>query len=151
MGNLYDIPHRRQAFYLSFLVLLFLFSCSEQSVYPAPPVQGSEVIIDATVLRSEIPKFFTFHYRGKNINFFVLKTHDKVLSFLDACMSCYPSKKGFSVEGGYIRCRACNVRYSLSEIDKGFGGCSPIQIQGHLENGKYHISISRLEKSADRF
>ena len=80
------------------------------------------------------------------------QTHPaKVLSFLDAYMSCYPSKQGFSVDGEYIRCRTCDVRYSLSEIEKGFGGCSPIRIHGRLQGGEYHIPVSRLEASADKF
>lgn len=104
-----------------------------------------------TKLYSEKPMFFTFRYHGKDINFFVIKMSDNVLSFLDACMSCYPSKLGYRIDEGHIICRACNVRYSLSDIEKGVGGCFPIRIEGHLQEGEYHIQASELEGMADKF
>jgi uncharacterized membrane protein len=116
-------------------------------VYPEPPLKGSDVVIDAERLRSESPVFFTLRYHGKKITFFVLKIDDKVLSFLDSCISCYPSKLGYRVDGAHITCRTCDVRYPLSEIEKGFGSCSPVRIEGHLQNGEYHIPVSQLEIS----
>ncbi len=95
--------------------------------------------------------FFTYHYHGKNINFFVLKTGDKVLSFLDACMSCYPSKRGYRVDGGHLVCRKCGVTYSLSDVEKGFGGCYPIRIEGRLQDGQYRIPVSLLGQAIDKF
>ncbi|HAM51727.1 MAG TPA: hypothetical protein DCP92_13980 [Nitrospiraceae bacterium] len=51
------------------------------------------------------PVIFAYRYHGKNINFFVLKIHDKVISFLDACRSCYVSKRGYWIDDGHITCK----------------------------------------------
>jgi uncharacterized membrane protein len=81
----------------------------------------------------------------------VLKINDKVLSFLDSCTSCYPSKRGYWVDDGHVTCRTCDVRFSLSDIEKGFGSCSPISVEGHLQDGKYLIPVSFLEEAVDKF
>ena len=139
-------------------ILLFVFTgamllaaCSKQPLYPAPPIKGAEAAIDLKTLTPEIPKYFTYHYRGRRVNFFVIKTGDKVLSFLDACASCYPRKLGFRFDNGYFTCRACNVRYSVSEIEKGIGSCFPIRIRGDVRDGEYFLPVSVLENSADKF
>ena len=146
-----NIKFGRQSLYISFLVFSFLVACSRQPIYPQPSLQGSEVVISADKLRSESPVFFTLRHNGKNINFFVLKIHDKVLSFLDACTSCYPSTRGYRTDRGYITCRTCDVRYSLSDIEKGVGSCFPVRIEGHLQDGQYRIPASRLEEAAATF
>lgn len=133
-----------------FMVAFFL-SCARQPLYPAPPIRGSEVVIDVNRLEPESPIFFTFRYHVRNVNFFVYKTQGQVLSFLDACASCYPSKRGYRVAGRSIICRTCDVSYTLSNIEKGFGGCFPIRIEGDLRNGEYHIPVSLLEGAVDRF
>ncbi|HWR58705.1 MAG TPA: Fe-S-containing protein [Thermodesulfovibrionales bacterium] len=74
-----------------------------------------------------------------------------VLSFLDACATCYQQKKGYSFDNGYFICRACGVRYSVSDIEKGIGGCYPIRISGNLRDRKYSIPVSTLRDAADRF
>jgi hypothetical protein len=51
---------------------------------------------------------------------------DRVLSFLDACLSCYPRKLGYKYTDGYVVCRACDTTYSVFKLEKGIGGCYPI-------------------------
>jgi len=142
-------------FILQALALSFIFSClpacSGQPTYPEPSKIGRDAVVDMSRLPSEIPKFFTYHYGGKKINFFVVKTKDTVLSFLDACVRCYTEKRGYRYDDGYVICRACNMKYPVSEIEKGFGSCYPIKIAGHVQNGKYHIPLSLLEGQADKF
>lgn len=153
--DIYNAHPARLSLHFSLLLFLFLvsclLSCSRQPVYPKPALKGPEVVIDAARLLPESPVFFTHRYRGKKINFFVVKTGDKVLSFLDACAKCYPSKRGYRVEDGYLACRACEVKYPLSNIVKGFGSCFPIRIEGRLQDREYRIPISRLEEAADKF
>lgn len=149
--KIFGIQLKKQITLILCLVLTFFVSCSRQPAYPEPSQIGPDAVIDISTLRPEIPEFFTYHYRNKNINFFVIKLNNNVLSYLDACADCYPKKLGYRFDNGYITCRACNVRYSVSEIEKGFGSCFPIQITGHLQNGKYLIPVSSLEKMADRF
>lgn len=132
------------------LSLLLLISCSRQPVYPVPAIEGSDIVIDAGTLGPDIPKFYTYHYRGKNINFFVIKINGEILSFLDACINCYPAKLGYRFDSGYIICKRCNVKYSVSEVEKGFGGCFPICISGHLREGKYRIPVSELQRESGK-
>jgi len=139
-----------KALTLSF-IFSFLAACSEQPAYPEPSRIGRDAVVDVTRLPSDIPEFFTYHYGGKRINFFVVKTKDTVLSFLDACVRCYTEKRGYRYEGGYVICRACNMRYPVSEIEKGFGSCHPIRLAGHVQNGQYFIPLSLLEEQADKF
>lgn len=138
-------------FLYSALLFLFLISCSRQPVYPVPAVEGSDVAIDAATLEPDVPKFYTYHYRNKNINFFVIKTNGKILSFLDACINCYPAKLGYRFDSGHLICKKCSVRYSVSEVEKGFGGCFPIRISGRLQEGKYLIAVSALQRESDKF
>lgn len=142
---------RRGIIFLLCLLPPSLLSCSRQPVYSEPPFIGTKIVIDISRLKSDIPEFFTYHHSKKNINFFVIKINDKVLSFIDACASCYSKKLGYRFDNGYIVCRACNVRYSVGEVEKGFGGCFPIQVKGYLQNERYLIPVSELEKMADKF
>jgi uncharacterized membrane protein len=136
---------------MSSLAILFLFSCSGRPTYPEPPLRGADVVIAARELLQGNPSFFTFPYHGKTITFFVIKKGDRILSFLDACAKCYPSKLGYRPEGQHIVCRKCGTRYSVADIENGFGSCFPIKIEGRVQDGEYHIPVSLLEKEADKF
>ena len=61
---------------------------------------GPDVAVEVKSLVPDVPAFFTYYYRGKKINFFVMKVDNGVLSFLDACAHCYPAKSGYRYEGG---------------------------------------------------
>jgi len=135
----------------SCLLLALLAGCSRQPSYPAPPVKGRQVAIDASSLRSEEPQFFTYQYQGKNISFFVLKLNNTVNAYFDACATCYPHKQGYRSDDGVVTCRYCNMRFSLYKLEKGIGGCFPIKINGRLENGKYLIPLDLLEAEAGKF
>ena len=138
-------------FVVVLLVFLSLGACAKQPTYPEPPRLGSDVAVDIGTLVPETPIFFTHHYQGKKINFFVLKVDEKVLSFLDACARCYPAKKGYRYDDGALFCRDCNVNYAITGIEKGVGSCVPIRIEGSLQGGKYLIPFSVLEGMADKF
>ena len=133
------------------LMLFILSACSRQVSYPSPVRIGSDIVIDMSSLELEVPKFYTYRFQGKKINFFVIKMDDKTLSFLDACASCYPHKQGYRYEDNAVICRYCNVRYPLGKLEKGIGNCYPIKIEGRMENGKYMIPVDTLEKTADKF
>ena len=142
----------RRAILLFFTSLFLLFTaCSRQPVYPPPAVSGRDAVVDVSALTREVPRFFTYRYQGKNISFFVIKLNDRVVSFFDACASCYPHKLGYKCEDGAVVCRACGLKFSVSKLEKGIGGCYPIRIEGRTEKGKYLIPLASLEAEADRF
>lgn len=138
---------------LCILILLSLFfvSCSKQTPYPEAARTASDVVIDVKTLGPEVPQFFTYRHQGKNINFFVVKIGDNVFSYLDACAKCYASKRGYGFQSGYLVCKACNVRYSISEIEKGFGSCFPLRLPGRLQGDKCLIPLLELEKASNKF
>jgi uncharacterized membrane protein len=114
-------------------------------------MHGADVVIDSAGLPPGTPEFHTYRYRGKNINYFVLKIQGKVSAFLDACASCYPHKRGYRRDNGSVICRACGIRIPVTRLEKGIGNCCPIKIEGKQENGKYLIPVSALEAARDKF
>lgn len=140
-----------KVFLLVLVFGLFLASCSAQQTYREAPRLGPDVAVEVKTLVPDVPAFFTYHYHGKKINFFVMKANNTFLSFLDACVSCYAEKRGYRFDGRHVICRACNMNYPVSEIEKGFGNCYPIRLPGHVQNGKYYIPLSLLEEQVDKF
>ncbi len=136
---------------LSGALFLLLAACSQQPHYPAPIRVGPDLVFEISRLKLDVPEFFSYRSGGKNINFFVLNTDHKILSFLDACVTCYPRKMGYRYEEDYVVCRACNQRFPVWKLEKGIGGCYPIRIEGRMENGKYLIPVSAIETMAGKF
>ena len=138
-------------------VALFLFfsllgaACTSQQKYASPTVVGSAVVIEVSSLQPETPRFFTYQYNNKNINFFVLRMDTGVQSYLDACASCYPHKLGYRCEEGSVVCKACGMKFSVYKLEHGLGGCYPIKIPGRIENGNYFIPLAALEAEAGKF
>lgn len=135
-----------------FGIFLFLHTaCTRQPEYPPAPQIGQNIVIDASGLQPEVPNFFSYNFQGKRISYFVLKIQGKVLSFLDACSSCYPHKRGYRYKDGSITCQTCDVKFSIYQLEKGLGSCFPIKIEGKMEDGKYIIPVAALEGTADKF
>ncbi len=126
-------------------------SCSPQPRYPAPPLIGTDVAVDVSSLQDEVPVFFTYEYQGRPVSFFIVRIDGKISSFLDACVSCYTRKQGYGYSNGRVTCRACGMKFALSQLEKGLGGCYPIKIEGKVGNGKYLIPVTILEASAEKF
>jgi uncharacterized membrane protein len=145
----YPKLHALAALLLSFSLLGA--ACTSQQKYPTPAVAGSSVVIEVSSLQPETPRFFTYRYDGRNINFFVLRMDNGVLSYFDACASCYPHKLGYKCENGAVVCGNCGQRYPLHKLEKGLGGCYPIKLEGRLENNKYLIPRASLEAEAGKF
>ncbi|MBF0342655.1 MAG: DUF2318 domain-containing protein [Nitrospirae bacterium] len=130
---------------------LMLFSCSSQSGFLTPAQRGADLVFSVRSLAPEIPVFYTYRYKNKKINFFVIKIDGRVLSFLDACKACYHNRLGFEFHDGYVMCRSCKNSYAIRDIEKGLSSCYPIRIEGRLEDDTYMISVSTLENMADMF
>jgi uncharacterized membrane protein len=142
--------HLVPAFFLSALLVLAL-ACTHPPEYPEAVRNGSDVAIEVSTLKPEQPQFHTYHLNKKNINYFVVQVDGKVLSFLDACASCYTHGRGYSCEGGAVLCRHCGQKFAVTRLEQGIGGCYPIKIEGRLEKNSYRIPISALENAADKF
>ena len=136
----------KKGLHLLLLCIMLIASCSKPTDYTKAPVSGEDVTIDAQSLQPEVPQFFTYSAGNKNINFFVIKIDNEVLSFLDACLSC-ESKLGYTFSSGHFTCKECGIEYSVAEIKNGIGSCYPIRLPGNLRAGRYYISVSELKKS----
>ena len=138
---------------LVFVILLVsITGCSKQSdEYPAPPVSGQYVLIDPTALIPEMPAHFSYTHKGQTVNFFLVKTHDRVISFFDACKTCYPKKMGYKLEKGSVTCRACGEKYAVSEIENGVASCFPVKLPGQMQKDMYGIAVSELKKGMHMF
>ncbi len=97
------------------------------------------------------PVFYTVKIDGVGVSFFVLKLDGTIRSYLDACMKCYPHKKGYRVDGFYLECRYCGVRYPLDNLDQGVGSCYPIPVNGKLNGNEYIIPLSELKGAVKYF
>lgn len=136
---------------LAAAILGVMTACTPQAGYPPPPVSGTEVVIDVKQLKPETPLYFSHKKDGKSIDFFVLMVGEKVQSFFDACVTCYPKKRGYRDDGGTVVCRACNQRFPVSSLEKGMGGCYPIKLPGDREGGNYRIPLAKIEEGAKWF
>ncbi len=145
--------YKKYPFVIVALVFLLaaIASCSPQTLYSSPPVVGSNVVFEIAQLRPEIPVFFTYRLGDKNINFFVIDIRGKVQSFLDACVTCYPRKKGYRAEDDTVVCRACSQRFSVFTLEQGIGGCYPIKLAGRRAGTNYIIPVAAIEAQSDKF
>lgn len=132
-------------------VSISLPACSAEDRYPAPPMTETEIMLNIADLPLAEPVFFTYRSQGKGINFFAIRFPERVLSFLDACVNCYPRRKGYAYGNGMVTCRACDTSYSIYKLEQGIGGCFPIRFDGLVQNGRYVIKRSVLDRHAVKF
>jgi uncharacterized membrane protein len=112
---------------------------------------AKDIVLDISTIPHEVPQFYSYRSGRKDVNFFVIRLQDRILSFLDACLTCYPRKLGYRHDNGFVTCRACDTRYSIYKLEKGLGGCYPIQFEGRHEKGKFLISRATLDRHAGKF
>jgi uncharacterized membrane protein len=137
---------------LAALAVAGTFACTRQPVHARPEIQGQDIIVDASSLEPDVPRFFTYDHEGRNVSFFVLKIGRNVFSFLDACASCYTHRRGYRYdEDAVVTCRYCDMKFSIYKLEKGLGGCYPIRIEGRLDNSNYLIPLAAIRAQADKF
>ena len=129
---------------------MLLFSCAKKEGYPEAPSYGGGVKIAVGTLPEGKPVFFTFYSQEKRIDYFVMRMHDHVESYFDACIKCYPRKRGYTCDGDRLTCRDCDVRYPLDKLKDGIGSCYPIKLAGRVEAGFYLIDAEVL-RDGDRY
>jgi uncharacterized membrane protein len=148
-----NLHNLKSSIVLTVLLLATLLgtACSGQHTYAAPTIIGDNAVIEISSLKTATPLFFTYQYKGKLINFFVLRLDSGVQSYLDACASCYHHRQGYRPDDGVVTCRYCNMKFPIYKLEKGLGSCYPIKIAGKAEQGKYLISLAALEDAAKLF
>lgn len=155
--SMFLISHRRPAtgyleiLGLTVLLLVLTVSCSEKPVYPEPSKRGADLFIDTSGMNKDVPSFYSYRMRDKSINFFLLWNDEGMFSFLDACQTCYPKKRGYRFESGYLVCNACNQKFTSQSVLEGIGGCFPIRLNGRDTEGGFLVPVAELEERAYMF
>ncbi len=124
---------------ISLLPALLFAACAKKPSYPEAPVSGEVISIAAENLKESTPVFYSFRLDNKRIDFFVIKISGEIQSYFDACAKCYTDKLGYRVDGKYVVCKKCNVRYPVESLKTGIGSCYPIMLRGRVEGDNYII------------
>lgn len=90
--------------------------------------------------------YYTYKGRGKNLNFFVLKSSDGVIrAAFDACDVCYRERKGYRQEGDDMVCNNCGQRFPSVKINVLKGGCNPAPLERSVEGGMLVLKTTHIE------
>ncbi|WP_321448655.1 Fe-S-containing protein [uncultured Cohaesibacter sp.] len=117
-----------------------------------PDEQGEiHIAIDA-VKDGNLHRYAYIAEDGHRVRFFLINRYDeqhvKIGVVYDACMIC--GDAGYIQKGNDVICVACNVRIFIPSIGKA-GGCNPIPLQHHEDQGDIVIAASELEHGARYF
>ena len=97
--------------------------------------------------------FFTYKWKGKNINFFVRTDGTGQLqAHFDACYSCFKYKLGYVQEGNQVVCIACRIGYNLADVIWDYvGACAPIRLKSRMVGDYLEIRRTWLDKGEKFF
>ncbi len=108
--------------------------------------------IDASGISPEEVRFFNYAADGKSVVFFLARTRDgDIRTAFDACITCYPYKRGYRCEEGRVVCVQCNTAFGLDELSRGKGNCVPIAIEHTLDGETVVIDKSIIISGARWF
>jgi uncharacterized membrane protein len=131
-------------------ILFTLLSCAKKDQYPIVAQSDGKIKIDTSDLKEGLPKFLSYKGKNKTINFIIIKTGRKVSSYFDTCLKCYPKKRGYKYDDGWLLCKSCGIRYPIESLD-GIGSCYPIPFEGQLEGNLYIIKLETLLSGSKYF
>ena len=122
--------------------------------------EETKLIDETLILEASIFDDNLVHYyhaklsSGKIVYFFVVKDSGGVYrAAANACQVCFGDRMGFSQQGNFMVCNACQNKYPLEKIATEKGGCNPGPINPNLvvERGRIVIKESELEEVVDLF
>lgn len=106
---------------------------------------GEEVRIPLAEINDGSAHFYSFKGRGKDINFFVLKSSDGVIrAAFDSCDVCYREKKGYRQEGDRMVCNNCGQQFPSVKINELRGGCNPAPLERSIEGEYLIVKVSDI-------
>jgi uncharacterized membrane protein len=89
---------------------------------------------------------------NKALRFFVVKSSDGVYrAALDACDTCFHSKKGYHQQGDEMVCNNCGLKFHTALINEVKGGCNPIGLTRTIDGDQIVIKGSDLESGGRYF
>lgn len=138
---------------LLMLVIALLAGCERRSpLHPAAPVSDGSVRLEVAALPMDEPVFLSYEYaQDQRVNFFVIRSAASVRAYFDACLTCFPKKRGYRFSKGNLYCNACGERYRIDQLDQGLTGCRPIPLPGRAEGGAFVIDRTDLMRESAKF
>ncbi|MHA1978728.1 MAG: Fe-S-containing protein [Candidatus Hodarchaeales archaeon] len=137
---------------VTFALIITLQPGSDQNIIAAKQ-DGDNLVIEVTNVKPEA-KFYYFEVSDVQIQFFAVLGFDNQphIAF-DACDVCYESKKGYSHEDPYMRCRNCDNTFLVDSIgtENIAGGCWPSYLPVSIEAGEILIDISDVTQKMYMF
>jgi uncharacterized membrane protein len=114
--------------------------------------QASDVRIPVSEISTKA-KFFDYNTADKrSVRFFVIKSSDGVYrAALDACDTCFHSKKGYRQEGDDMVCNNCGLKFHSALINEVAGGCNPIGVPRTIDGDQIVIKANDLERGGRFF
>ncbi|HEV2388905.1 MAG TPA: Fe-S-containing protein [Candidatus Acidoferrales bacterium] len=121
----------------------FVYNRAAAAPPPATAVAsaGTVVRLPAAALADPPVHFFTTVVDGTALRFLTVHKPDGTLgAALDACQIC--GAAGFTVQGSNLVCRNCSSPTYIPSVGS-VGGCNPIGLPSHIENGMLIVDFSR--------
>jgi uncharacterized membrane protein len=70
--------------------------------------------------------FYSVNHNGTDIRFFMVRAQDGIVrAAFDACDVCFREQRGYILQGDFMICVNCGMRFRLDRINHASGGCNP--------------------------
>ncbi len=113
--------------------------------YPLVEAQDGKIRLPLSTFDDYQARFYTYMYKGRPIEFFVVKSRDGVVrAAFNACDVCYPARKGYHQEGDVMVCNNCGRRFPTNRINIEQGGCNPAPLNRAVEGDTLIIRVQDL-------
>jgi len=125
--------------YITSVMLIFvaLTAGCESGPPKGMPVEAVDgmVRIDISGITPGETKFYRYEPDGGGTSVFMVARTRKgdIKAAFDACVTCYPHRKGYRAEEDCVVCAYCDTKFSLDELGTGKGNCIPVELKFVME------------------
>ncbi|MBF0538752.1 MAG: DUF2318 domain-containing protein [Nitrospirae bacterium] len=149
------MPNPKWYKYVRILIFsLILGGCNSGAVtHEVVKDKNGEVTFLLKAVRDGSVHFYTYRYKGTNINFFIrMDGAGNLHTYFDACYTCYRYKKGYTVSENYIVCNECGKKYRLAdEVWIDATGCAPINLKSEIRGDSLVVLRDNIIKGKGFF
>jgi hypothetical protein len=133
------------------LVAFFIFG-GGSSGFTAVRAEAGMVRIPVAEVNDGYAHYYTYDDRGRDVNFFVLRSSDGVIrAAFDACDVCFQEKKGYRQEGDIMVCNNCGQRFPSVQINVLKGGCNPAPLDRAVQGDYLVMKASDIQQGGYYF
>lgn len=134
------------------LVGFIIFGGGGSSAFTPVSAEAGVVKLPVSEVNDGKAHFYTYSGKGRDVNFFVLRSSDGVIrAAFDACDVCYREKKGYRQVGDLMVCNNCGQQFPSVKINVLRGGCNPAPLDRQVEGGYLVLKASDIEGGAFYF